>query len=95
MTDEILMAAAQMTPNDLLHHGVKGQKWGVRRFQPYRQGMKVAGGKVVGAAKKVKQRFKDIGDARQKKKAAKEKASDLNKRANAMSKVAGTKSRKK
>lgn len=63
----------------LEHHGIKGQKWGVRRFQPYRQGMKVAGGKVVGAAKKVKQRFKDIGDARQKKKAAKEKAKSVKK----------------
>ncbi|MBO5108589.1 MAG: hypothetical protein J6B97_09185 [Bacteroidales bacterium] len=63
----------------LEHHGIKGQKWGVRRFQPYRQGMKVAGGKVVGAAKKVKQRFKDIGDARQKKKAAKLKAKTVKK----------------
>ena len=127
MTDEILMAAAQMTPNDLMHygvkagkervnqildeerlngtafehamsftpeeiftglaedelflehHGIKGQKWGIRRFQPYRQGMKVVGGKVVGAAKKVKQRFKDIGDARQKKKAAKIKAKSVKK----------------
>ena len=63
----------------LEHHGIKGQKWGVRRFQPYRQGMKVAGGKVIGAAKKVKQRFKDIGDARQKKKAAKVKAKAVKK----------------
>lgn len=63
----------------LEHHGIKGQKWGVRRFQPYRQGMKVAGGKVIGAAKKVKQRFKDIGDARQKKKAAKIKAKAVKK----------------
>lgn len=63
----------------LEHHGIKGQKWGVRRFQPYRQGMKVAGGKVIGAAKKVKQRFKDIGDARQKNKAAKEKAKSVKK----------------
>lgn len=63
----------------LEHHGIKGQKWGVRRFQPYRQGMKVAGGKVIGAAKKVKQRFKDIGDARQKKKAAKLKAKAVKK----------------
>lgn len=63
----------------LEHHGIKGQKWGVRRFQPYRQGMKVAGGKVIGAAKKVKQRFKDIGDARQKKKAAKAKAKAVKK----------------
>ena len=63
----------------LEHHGIKGQKWGVRRFQPYRQGMKVAGGKVIGAAKKVKQRFKDIGDARQQKKAAKLKAKSVKK----------------
>ena len=63
----------------LEHHGIKGQKWGVRRFQPYRQGMKVAGGKVIGAAKKVKQRFKDIGDARQQKKAAKAKAKSVKK----------------
>ena len=61
------------------HHGIKGQKWGIRRFQPYRQGMKVAGGKVIGAAKKVKQRFKDIGDARQQKKAAKAKAKAVKK----------------
>ena len=61
------------------HHGIKGQKWGIRRFQPYRQGMKVAGGKVIGAAKKVKQRFKDIGDARQKKKAAKVRAKAVKK----------------
>lgn len=63
----------------LEHHGIKGQKWGIRRFQPYRQGMKVAGGKVIGAAKKVKQRFKDIGDARQKKKAAKVRAKSVKK----------------
>lgn len=55
----------------LEHHGIKGQKWGVRRFQPYRQGMKVAGGKVIGAAKKVKQRFKDIGDTHKAKRIAK------------------------
>lgn len=57
--------------DELYHHGIKGQKWGIRRFQPYRQGMKVLGGKVVGAAKKVKQRFTDAGEARKKKKAVK------------------------
>lgn len=76
--DEIFTGLAE---NELFfeHHGIKGMKWGIRRFQPYRQGMKVAGGKVVGAAKKVKQRFKDIGDARQKKKAAKAKAEAVKK----------------
>lgn len=76
--DEIFTGLAE---DDLFieHHGIKGQKWGIRRFQPYRQGMKVAGGKVVGAAKKVKQRFKDIGDARQKKKADKAKAEAVKK----------------
>ena len=76
--DEIFTGLAE---DDLFleHHGIEGQKWGIRRFQPYRQGMKVVGGKVVGAAKKVKQRFKDIGDARQKKKAAKLKAKAVKK----------------
>lgn len=76
--DEVFIGLAE---DDLFfeHHGIKGQKWGIRRFQPYRQGMKVVGGKAVGAAKKVKQRFKDIGDARQKKKAAKLKAKAVKK----------------
>lgn len=24
-----------INPNELFHHGIKGQKWGVRRYQPY------------------------------------------------------------
>lgn len=42
--------------NELYHHGVKGMHWGVRRFQPYRKGDKVKGGKEIGKAAKVEQR---------------------------------------
>ena len=47
-----------LTPNEgeLYHHGILGQKWGIRRFQPYQPGAKVKGGKEVGKATKVKQR---------------------------------------
>lgn len=41
----------------LSHHGIKGQRWGVRRYRPYAKGEKPAGGKEVGeAAKKSKER---------------------------------------
>lgn len=34
-------------PNEALyHHGIKGQRWGIRRFQPYPNGH--TGGKFVG-----------------------------------------------
>ncbi len=41
----------------LSHHGIKGQRWGVRRYRPYAKGEKPAGGKEIGeAAKKSKER---------------------------------------
>lgn len=40
--------------NVLMHHGIKGMHWGIRRYEPYPSGHK--GGKEVGEAAKAKRR---------------------------------------
>lgn len=44
--------------SELYHHGIKGQKWGIRRFQPYPKGEKPKGGKEIGEARRVKRKDK-------------------------------------
>lgn len=63
------------TEDELYHHGIKGQKWGIRRFQPYLPGSKVKGGKEVGKATKVKQRGSIVEHFKAKRAASKKAAS--------------------
>lgn len=44
--------------NVLVHHGIKGMHWGIRRYEPYPSGHK--GGKEVGEAAKAKNRLRNL-----------------------------------
>lgn len=41
--------------NELYHHGILGQRWGIRRYQPYPKGYR-GEGKEIGKAKNVQQK---------------------------------------
>ena len=49
--------------DELQHHGIKGMKWGVRRYQPYQKGKTVKGGKEVGKAKSKREIRKENREA--------------------------------
>lgn len=50
-----------ITSNELYHHGVIGQKWGIRRYQPYPKGY-TGSGREIGQAARVKQRDGGAGE---------------------------------
>jgi uncharacterized protein YdiU (UPF0061 family) len=61
-----------MEPNELMHHGIKGQKWHVRRFQNKDGSLTVAGKKrySTGSDGDAKTKFKDMVDKYKAKRAA-------------------------
>ena len=64
-----------MYSNDLYHHGILGQKWGLRRFQPYPKGYNGPGKTIGEASKKVLKNTSDaLGIARSKEQIANDKA---------------------
>lgn len=86
--DTEMMSVMDMSVNDLAHHGILGQKWGIRRFQPYQPGAKVKGGKEVGLATKVKQRVSSAVESHKAKSAAKAEIRAAKKQAKAENKAA-------
>lgn len=47
-------------PNELYHHGIKGQKWGVRRYQNPDGSLTAAGKKRYGKNKSAEQQINDL-----------------------------------
>lgn len=54
---------SQVSNYMIYHHGILGQRWGIRRFQPYGQGYSGSKGKFIGKKKKIskeQQKQKDL-----------------------------------
>ena len=56
-TNEASVLFEGILKKQLEHHGIKGQKWGIRRYQPYPKGHK--GGKEVGKASRKKKEMSE------------------------------------
>lgn len=65
--------------DELFHHGILGQKWGIRRYQPYPSGSK--NGREIGEAARVSQRRSEFGTPASRKASAKQSQKNLKKEA--------------
>ena len=58
MKDSLDILTPEYDDDYVEHHGIKGMRWGIRRFQPYGKGYS-GDGKFIGAIKK---KYRDIRD---------------------------------
>lgn len=68
-----------MYPNELYHHGIKGMKWGVRRFQNEDGSLTSAGERRYGLGDKIKGKFSDMKAKSAENKARRERVKEIRK----------------